>query len=223
MADSQKTGSNLKHDALLLALLYAPVFLNDFGFMASETEGQFLAVDYVSKVLVILIVLSIPRFRGYIRPYLGWPGRPYEDASMTWLRVVMLSWLAVLFMMGIAYYWEWPMERHMADISVYRFPKIDTAWLNWTDLTFGLALNAIAEEFASRGVLKGVFERYVKSAFIIILVSSVVFALTHWGKGLPNITGAFLCGIVLMGLFLYTRSLWPPMIAHYFINLWHFS
>ena len=50
---------NLKRDIALIALLFAPVYLNDFGFIVGKTEGQILVVDYISKSLVVIFVFLV--------------------------------------------------------------------------------------------------------------------------------------------------------------------
>jgi len=45
----------------LLALLMAPFYLNDFGFLMIETAPQWLAVDYGSKLIALaLLFLAVP-------------------------------------------------------------------------------------------------------------------------------------------------------------------
>ncbi len=50
-------------DMGLLALLTAPFFLNDFIFLNIETAPQWLAADYGSKLLALIILFAVAPLR----------------------------------------------------------------------------------------------------------------------------------------------------------------
>jgi membrane protease YdiL (CAAX protease family) len=90
-------------------------------------------------------------------------------------------------------------------------------------MTIGLALTALGEEFVSRSIAKSVIGKFTDRTAVILIVSAVIFALAHWSHGVPNVVANFFDGIVLMALYLHTRSIAPPIIAHYPINVWSFA
>ncbi len=48
---------------------------------------------------------------------------------------------------------------------------------------------------------------------------AVFFGLLHWPQGWWGVAGTFLAAIYLSLLFLITGSIWPPLIAHYLMNV----
>ena len=48
---------------------------------------------------------------------------------------------------------------------------------------------------------------------------AVFFGLLHWPQGGWGVAGTMLAAILLSLLFLATGSIWPPLAAHYVMNL----
>jgi membrane protease YdiL (CAAX protease family) len=71
----------------------------------------------------------------------------------------------------------------------------------------------IAEEWLFRGVVLRQIARV--NAGVALVVSSALFAAIH---GLPGFPGRVLSGGVFGLLYLRSRSLWPPMVAHFIHN-----
>jgi len=57
----------------------------------------------------------------------------------------------------------------------------------------------------------------------MVIVSSLIFGVVHWGHGLPNVIYAALAGVVLMVLYLRTGSILPGIVVHYVIDAWYFA
>lgn len=99
-----------------------------------------------------------------------------------------------------------------------------------TDLFFkdksigGLVLNifmialipAIGEELVFRGILFGIFKKWIKNIHVTVFVTALLFSAMHlqFYGFLPRM---FL-GIMFGYLFVITRSLWIPIIAHFINN-----
>lgn len=79
---------------------------------------------------------------------------------------------------------------------------------------------AICEETAFRGYImtrvKGIFG--AGGWMVPVLLSSVSFAAGHTYQGIGGVVLLFIYGAMFCGLFLYTRSLWPGIIAHFIQN-----
>ena len=206
----------------LLALLFAPLYLNDFFYISAKNPEQWLIADYASKALVVIIIFAVPNFREYVKQSFVWRMGSEGGQRPGVLRIGMLTLIALVLLFATEFFIRQPLVSLIPGTALFAYPGVNSAPLYWIDLTFGLALNAVAEEFSSRSVLKGVIENFTSSTLILVLLSSLIFALTHWSNGIPNVVGAFVSGIILMGLFLTTRSIVPPIVAHYLADVWHF-
>ena len=207
--EKQKTPS-FWPDVGLLALLTAPFFLNDLLFLGVETATQWLMADYGSKILALVILFAILPLR---RAAIGTIKlkSPIRDAAI----LALLSTGAVIF---ADYFFRVLVPIEIESLVLFRYPPLSPGLLYWTDITFGLALTAVSEEFVFRGVFAVVMARYLPNATALIAVSAVVFALIHWSHGLASMVVAAIAGVVLMALYLRTGSVLPGIAAHYAIN-----
>lgn len=88
----------------------------------------------------------------------------------------------------------------------------------------GLAINllmiailpALGEEFLFRGVILKLFREWTKNPHLAVLISAFLFSALHlqFYGFLPR----FVLGIVLGYLFIWTRSIWIPVIIHFVNN-----
>ena len=77
-------------------------------------------------------------------------------------------------------------------------------------------LPAIGEEFLFRGVLIKVFKHWFNNVHVAVMVSAILFSAIHF-----QFFGFFprlFLGIILGYLFVYSRNLWIPIIAHFVNN-----
>ena len=194
----------------LLGLVTAAFFLNDFGFLMIETAPQWLAVDYTSKLLALGLLFFVAPLRLAAAGSLKLP-IPVRDA----VSPVVLCTIAIIVIdnfFRVVYLIE------IDSLVLFRYPGLDPGLLYWTDVTFGLALTAVSEEFVFRGVFAVVAARYLSGTAAMVLVSAIVFALIHWSHGLTSMVVAGIAGVVLMVLYLRTGSVLPGIAAHYAIN-----
>lgn len=200
----------LKQHFLIFFLVSSIYFLNDFLFIAFKSWQSWLAIDYISRILSLLIVLFfVPKKFFYLN-------------KTTTSDVVFYSFILTIFGTAII---------HLIDKNLYgffefshfiKFPKIENEFFNYFDLYIGLILVAISEEIIFRGYFFALFKNRLTNQNIIFF-SSLFFALIHWGSGLDAVIGAFLWGVLAMVILLRTNSIIPTIIAHYFTNLILFS
>ena len=198
----------------MLALLTAPFFLNDFGFLMIETAPQWLAVDYGSKILALAVLFLAPPLRRAVRDTIKFR-IPVRDA--VWPMAV--CGMAVIF---IDHFFRVIFPIEIDALVLFRYPALDPGPLYWTDVTFGLALTAVSEEFAFRGVFAQLMTPHIKSQTMMVAASAIVFALIHWSHGVTSMVVAAFAGVALMMLYLRTGSVVPGMVAHYAVNFWDF-
>ena len=188
----------------------APFFLNDFIFLHIDTAPQWLAADYGSKLLALLILFAAVPLRHAAASTIKLKA-PLKNAVI----LAVLCTGAVIF---ANYFFRVLVPIEIESLVLFRYPPLNPGLLYWTDITFGLALTAVSEEFVFRGVFAVVAARYLPGTVALIAVSAVVFALIHWSHGLTSMVVAGIAGVALMALYLRTGSVLPGIAAHYAIN-----
>ena len=196
--------------AILFLLVLAPFFLNDFAFMASRTAEQWLAADYGSKAVALVLIAAFAALRG---PALAsMPRRGWTAEGLLLAAVCALAILAVDALVTEA------RDFFPEELILFRYPKIEQPALYWIDLTFGLALTAVAEEAVFRAIARDFLARYMSGAFAVVAASALIFAAIHWSHGIGAMLTALFAGAALMALYMRTGSVAPCMIAHYAVN-----
>lgn len=95
----------------------------------------------------------------------------------------------------------------------------------WLLIPCAFCLTALSEELLFRAIWIGGFS-YWLSAVIPVLVSSMVFGITHLAQGRLGVVAAGALALLFAGLFLWRQSILPCFLAHYLINVgqvWHAS
>jgi len=208
MEDLKHVMTNLENPVFLNYLKYVQT-LSSIGMfvvstliiasLLSEKPFQFLRLNIAPEMLMVLLVvllmtISIPmnNFFGYINAQLQLPD----------------------FLSGLQSYFE---NKEVSGT------KIMNSFLGSTSFS-GLLLNlfiiaivpALGEEFFFRGILQNILIRWTNNKHWGIIITGLAFALLHFQflSLLPRIAQ----GILLGYLFLWTKSLWYPIIAHFINN-----
>ena len=216
-------GDTRWRDLFLFVLAVTPFYLNDFVFIATETAPQWLAADFAFRFLGLMIIFVILPLRECVRNSFAPLRNLYEPLPMTAIRIGSMILLCFLGMVVIEYYVRIPLYYQFPDSHFFSYPEIENSLLYGLDITFGLALTAISEEFAFRAIAKKIISKFSNRTPVILIASSIIFAFIHWSHGIPNVTSNFISGIIFMALFLRTRSIVPPIILHYAVNVWSFA
>lgn len=88
----------------------------------------------------------------------------------------------------------------------------------WLLVPLALIPSVFLEELLFRSLLLGGFGIFAPP-LVLALLWSILFGAMHLPQGALGIVVAAALGLILSGLFLATRSLLAPFIAHYVINL----
>ncbi len=75
---------------------------------------------------------------------------------------------------------------------------------------------AIGEELLFRGIILQFFEKYLKKEHFAVLITAFIFSAIH--MQFEGFIPRFLLGAILGYLFIWSRSIWVPIIAHFFFN-----
>lgn len=199
---------------ILIGILFLPTYLNDFFLIPAASASSVLVVDYVSKLLPLAMLACMPSLWSPARDSMV--RRP--DWRTAWKLVLVFAALA-----PVCYLASEAIDERFPETVLFKFPPIDDPFLRLFDLTFGLTLNSFTEELIGRGVLGGVLLRRGKGPLFIVLVSSLIFSLTHWSTGAGNVFATFVFGAIFMAMFLKTGSIWPGVVLHTAYNIFAFA
>lgn len=204
----------------LLALPVLLIFAAKPALLFVDTWQEWLAVDYLLRILFLAYVLLVPRVRAEAIQLFH---RAWNDMSgslrlMTLAIVVLAAVMAEIFIDQI----RPPIFALFPETEWFNYFEIESRFWLVFDLTIGLGLVAISEELMFRGFVIRCLGFLTSRATLLILFSAVIFGLVHWTNGVDNVVAAILTGIVLGSIYMHSRSLWPCVIIHYLINLRHF-
>jgi len=180
-----------------IGIFILPVLV--FSFLVSNDSFNYLTLNKVPRLISILlggmIIYSILPFNNYIDEF---------------NRQIILP----DFLSGME---DWMFEKES------QAKKITEMFLNANTIS-GLLLNifivalvpAIGEELLFRGVLLKLFNNLFKNIHIAVILSAIIFSAIHlqFYGFLPRA----LLGILLGYLFVFTRSIWVPIFAHFLNN-----
>jgi hypothetical protein len=83
-----------------------------------------------------------------------------------------------------------------------------------------LALTAgLVEGFYYCGLLRLLFRAGWGGAALFVLISSILFAGSHWEGGTQKLVYALAWGIVMATVYAVTRNLWPIVVGHMFVDI----
>ncbi len=195
---------------LFIVLALIPFYVNDLLFLATDDAWQWLAVDYSAKTLVLLLLLLPAATRSIaLAP---------ETAPAKAPRTILYAGAALALILASYHFLRAWLDAFFPELVAFEYPRIEAYGLQWLDLTFGLALTAIAEELMFRKILWQWIRPRVANAVPAHLIPALLFGLAHWSHGLGSIAAAFVSGLVLMVLYLGTGRIAVAMAVHYAAN-----
>ena len=141
-----------------------------------------LAADYTARVISIFGVVLARRVGLF-------DGGPVPAGL--WKSILVL--VAVLVAQFIEQLFVYPVLHANLDyFDLSGFPYISNPSLQILDVTFGLLLVAISEEYAFRALFTAVLERWQLNSLMVIAIGAAAFALIHLTSGLADTLSAFL-------------------------------
>ncbi len=206
-----------KRYILVLILLSAPFYLNDFSNIYITDWRLWISIDYTTvKLFPFLVVLWLICCKK-MQPYeFGLTAQPV----ISFVTVFIIGTLAATFIDQNGYL---ILNRFPGYPPLDGMPEIESPLWDWIDLTIGLLIVGIFEELVFRGYLNTFLTRYTQNPLIIIGISAVAFGFIHWSGGFHKVMVASAIGAVFMVLYLRTRSLPAIMLAHFAVNFIDFA
>lgn len=163
-------------------------------------------------LMVLLIMVSL-WWSGAGPSAIGWSSYAHLGFWCSLLALVLLSWLTVRRHRprpGLSH-WVRRLYGHVA-----HFLPTDQRSYRWGVV---MALTAgVCEELIYRGFLHHQLSMWLP-VWAAVLLTNVVFALTHYTTGLINMLGSFVLGVLFSVGYLLTGDLWLSMWLHVLIDL----
>ena len=219
-------------------LLFGMTFLKEADLgeifsLSSDSPGNFLSFlkwmqGFVQVGIMLIPALIFAYFYGK-KPFKMLKINKTNPSWAIWIAIVIP--FIVLPLVGVLAEWNNAMKfpAFLASLEQY-LRNMETSAAEMTKIFLhaetvqGLLLNiliiaiipAISEEFLFRGVLQNIFKQWFRNIHWAVIVTALVFSAVHgqFFGFLPR----FVLGLMLGYLFVMTRSIWAPTIAHFVNN-----
>ncbi len=224
---SKTVTSRLLLDSVETSLLVIFILIEAGQFLWPNPQASapwiWYVINYVENIIVILIVISDDGFKRAIRNALAKPWGRYDGWLFGLITLFSIVWALFGFHVVLNLGREW-MIPLIAIPPTFVYPDIShLSVLPWFDITVGLILVAVSEEFVFRAVVFDSLSRRKFSTPAIVILSSIAFGLVHISSGIPHALVTMILGSVFMMVYIRKQSLWSLVLAHYVINLWAYS
>jgi membrane protease YdiL (CAAX protease family) len=165
---------------------------------------------YLGIILQHLIFIGVTAAVAFLEkvPLLNQPRQPILSAAI----VAIVFAAVILFMIP-----RWRRNVESGEPKAYLFMPGDAAekWL-WVLIS---AAAGIGEEITYRGVMWLLLARLTGSLWIAALITSVIFAVSHYVQGWASITAIFGFALVFHVIVWVTGSLIPVIFLHFLYDL----
>ena len=180
-----------------LGLFVFPSIL--FAYFVSKTPAKYLGMHRIPTLLSTIAGIAVIIV---ILPFLHWTAALNEMMSLP-------EWMA-----GIENWMKNSEEQAKEITTLFLSSKSITGLL--VNLLMIAILPAIGEEFLFRGVLLHIFREWAGNVHVAIFISALLFSALHlqFYGFLPR----FILGIFLGYIFVWTGSIWVPVLVHFFNN-----
>jgi membrane protease YdiL (CAAX protease family) len=207
-----------RSDALLPALVVVgPYFFNKLIYFEFPGYPVFVGTDYACRIFSLAFLYLL---LGNERSSLPIPWRlavPSTKELLTaFIGTVTLISVNVVGTTFIRY-----LDVHSWQVT--RFPLPTNSALQYFDGTVGMVFVGVSEEVVFRFYLINLLLLRGMSPAMAIIASTLIFGGIHWSYGAGAVVFATLAGLVLSIIFVSTRNLIVPIIAHATFDALYFA
>lgn len=129
--------------------------------------------------------------------------------------IIIMNWLALINKQLLIFNWIKEIEGN-GDAGLQQYLKMKSLVQLFVNLFFFAIVPSFCEEIFFRGTMQPIWVKYFNNNWLAILVTALIFSLLHFQ--LSAFLPRFFAGIVLGGIFYYTRSIWLTFLSHAFYN-----
>ena len=197
--------------------IIAPYFLNKFVYIAAPDYRVFLATDYAVRLFSLTALYLLLKGRQRALPI------PWRLATPS-ARDLMLALAGTLVLIAFNFIGRsWIEFLNALSWRLSRFPSPPGGFLKLFDDTVGMVLVGLSEEAVFRFYLMNFLLMRGASRALTVLISSLVFGAIHWSYGAGAMAFAAFAGLALAIVYLASRNLVAPVIAHAAYDAAYFS
>jgi membrane protease YdiL (CAAX protease family) len=205
-------------DALLPAIVVVgPYFFNKLIYIEFPDYPVFVATDYACRIFSVAFLYLLLRNEPTSLP-IPWrlavpPSKELLSALIGTITLISANVVGTTFIRYLnAHSWR-----------VTRFPLPTNSALQYLDGTVGMVFVGLSEEVVFRFYLINLLMLRGMSPAMAIIASTLIFGGIHWSYGAGAVVFATLAGLVLSIIFVSTRSLIAPIIAHAAFDAFYFA
>jgi membrane protease YdiL (CAAX protease family) len=193
-----------------IALAFGPFIAKRAFLLEHPPYTVWLVADYSARVISLVGVVIANR-AGLLA--CGRPAAGLFKSVLVLLALIVATFYVQMFID--------PLLRVKLELFVlWRPPFISNPVLRIFDLTFGLLLVAVSEEYVFRGLLMALLGRLRLNTSMVVVTSAGAFALIHLTSGLDDTLSAFLLGLLWGVAYWQTRRLSVCIFSHYLADLY---
>jgi len=197
--------------------IIGPYFLNKFVYIAVPDYRAFLATDYAVRLFSLTLLYLLLKGREISLPI------PWR-LSMPSAKDLMLAFVGTLLLIAFNLIGRsWIEFLNAQSWRLSNFPSPPNGFLKLFDDTIGMVLVGLSEEAVFRFYLMNLLLMRGASRALAIGLSSLVFGAIHWSYGAGAMAFAAFAGLVLAIVYLASRNLVAPVIAHAAYDAAYFS
>jgi membrane protease YdiL (CAAX protease family) len=182
-----------------------------------NTNVQAFWTDFLIRALAVIVIISYGPFRAAVWDALHIRNEGSDPKSIFVMRIVLYIGCGLLVSLYVISYVNWPIARLFPGPPPIQASDMSTLYF-LGEITLGMTMVAIEEEFTFRVIISKVVKNYSTSLVALYLSSALLFSLFHWPSGLGSVTGGFLAGLLYMFLYHRTGSIVPSIAVHYLHN-----
>lgn len=215
---SRQSYAGWRPDALLPALVViGPYFFNDLIYIEFPGYPVFVATDYACRIFSLAFLYLLLRNEPTSLPipwHLALPSTKEVLAAL--IGTITLISANVVGTTFIRY-----LNAHGWRVAEFTLPT--NSALQYFDGTVGMVFVGLSEEVVFRFYLINLLLLRGMSPAMAIIFSTLIFGGIHWSYGAGAVVFATLAGLVLSLVFMSTRNLIAPIIAHAAFDVFYFA
>lgn len=209
---------------LTVLVAFLPVLLTRFLFRVSILIGKPLSVSIRAYPLggFIVYMACVWLVVGVGWAYLRRKGATWRDLGFTNFRLRDMAWAVLAALVGM--FVVFPVSQGLARwLGLPAMRGVNYRLDNPIDLLIAVFICALigplGEEILYRGFLLGLLRAKLRRAWLAGLLATLIFALVHVpGFGLAGALFILLWTPLVVILFLWQRSIYPPYVVHMLNN-----
>jgi membrane protease YdiL (CAAX protease family) len=180
-----------------LFLFFVPACL--CAYLFNRNTANYLKIDKLPNIEMLFTSVALIIF---IQPLISCTGYYNSQIDLPEFMSGIESWMKI--------------TESRAEILTERLLGGETTEALMLNLFIVAFAAAVVEEFFFRGVLQQIFHRITNSGHWAVWITAIIFSAIH--MQFYGFVPRFLLGVLLGYLFVYSGSLWTPVIIHFINN-----